>query len=85
MSRFHVRMAAILWIAGTLLGCGSSLVNPLALPNRLYLFDENGQARYLEDLEEIANDPGLTDEEKKQQFRNLGIEDERLAEALLDL
>jgi hypothetical protein len=83
MSRFQVRMAAMLLIAGTLLGCGSSIMNPLSLPNRLY--GKDGQVLYLDDLEDIANDPALTDEEKKQAFRELGIEDERLVEALLDL
>jgi hypothetical protein len=83
MSRAHVRLTAILWIAGTLLGCGSSIMNPLTVPNRLY--GKDGQVLYLDDLEDIANDAGLSDEEKKQAFRELGIEDERLVEALLDL
>ncbi|UCF33245.1 MAG: hypothetical protein JSV78_13020 [Phycisphaerales bacterium] len=83
MSSFHVRIAAILCIAGTLLGCGSSIMNPLSLPNRLY--GKDGQVFYLDDLEDIANDPTLTEEQKKQAFRDLGIQDERLVEALLDL
>lgn len=52
-------------------------------PNRLV--GANGQLFTVEDLEMIANDAQLTEEEKRAQFRALGIEDEKLIEALLDL
>lgn len=52
-------------------------------PNRLVGAD--GQEFVLEDLEEIANDPQLTTEQRRQAFRDLGIEDEELIDALLNL
>ena len=52
-------------------------------PNRLIGAD--GQRFVLDDLREIANDDSLTEDEKIDAFRELGIEDEKLIEALLDL
>jgi hypothetical protein len=52
-------------------------------PNRLVGAD--GQLFTVEDLEDIANDSSLTDDEKRDQFRALGIEDEKLINALLEL
>jgi len=46
---------------------------------------EDGQIYVLDDLEDIANDPDLTDDEKREAFRDLGIEDEDLITALLTL
>ena len=62
-------------------GCGMAVTTDF--PNRLVGAD--GQLFVLEDLEEIANDPNLDDEEKREAFRELGIEDEELIEALLEL
>jgi hypothetical protein len=62
-------------------GCG--LNQSSDYPHRLIGAD--GQLFFLEDLEEIANDPDLTDDEKREQFRELGLEDEKLIEALLEL
>ena len=52
-------------------------------PNRMVGAD--GQALVLDDLGEIASDPDLSTEEKRQAFRDLGIFDEELIDALLDL
>lgn len=46
---------------------------------------DDGQIYVLDDLEEIANDPDLTEDEKREAFRDLGIEDEDLIDALLTL
>ncbi len=65
----------------SLLGCG---VNPATeFPNALLGTD--GRPLILEELEDVANDPDLTAEEKRETFRDLGIEDEKLIDALLDL
>ncbi len=52
-------------------------------PNRL--IGEDGQLFVLEDLEEIANDSRLSEDQKRAAFRDLGIEDEELIDALLEL
>ena len=44
---------------------------------------ENGQVYVLDDLEAIAADPDLTDDEKRERFNQLGIEDNDLINALL--
>ena len=62
-------------------GCGAVAVTDY--PDRLT--GAGGQEFFLEDLEEIADHPNLTDDQKREQFRELGIEDEELIEALLTL
>jgi len=63
-----------------LTGCRSGAVE---YANRLIGAD--GQLFSVEDLEAIANDSHLTVDEKRQAFRDLGIEDEELIDALLRL
>lgn len=75
------RFALALCIFLTLTSCG---VTPQTdFPNRLIGAD--GQLFVLEDLEEIANDSRLSEDQKRTAFRNLGIEDEELIDALLEL
>jgi len=62
-------------------GCGAIVMTDY--PNRLIGVD--GQEFYLEDLEEIAGNGNLTDDEKRERFRNLGIQDDDLIETLLAL
>ena len=62
-------------------GCGTAVTDDFS--NRLIGAD--GQPLVLEDLETIARDPDWDDEEKRDLFRELGIEDEELIDALLDL
>ena len=62
-------------------GCGT--VASTDFSNRLVGAD--GQLFVLEDLEEIAKDPDADEEEKRDLFREMGIEDEKLIDALLDL
>lgn len=45
---------------------------------------EDGQTYVLDDLEAIADDPDLTEDEKRDAFAELGIEDEDLIDALLN-
>lgn len=44
---------------------------------------DDGQTFLLDDLEAIAADPDLTDEEKRDAFEELGVEDQDLIDALL--
>ncbi len=76
-----MRMIAALLLLVCVGGCG--VVPASDFSNRLVGAD--GQLFVVEDLEEIANDPDLTDEEKRERFRELGIEDEELIDALLTL
>jgi hypothetical protein len=46
---------------------------------------DQGESLLLDDLRNIANDPALTEDEKRDAFRALGIEDEDLIDALLTL
>ena len=61
-------------------GCRSGVVE---YANRLVGAD--GQLFSVEDLEAISSDADLTDDQKREAFRDLGIEDEELIEALLAL
>jgi len=46
---------------------------------------EEGQIYLLDDLRDIATDPDMTEEEKREAYAALGIEDEDLLAALLTL
>ena len=76
-SYFCLRCALLVLLSG----CGT--IPPTDFPNRLV--GAEGQMFVLEDLEEIAADPDLSDDQKRQAFRDLGIEDEELINALLGL
>lgn len=67
---------------GTVVICGCGVAQT-DFPQRLMGAD--GQLFTLDDLEAIANNARLTDEEKREAFRDLGIEDEELIDALLGL
>ncbi len=64
-----------------MVGCGTTV--PVEFPNRLIGAD--GQRFEVEDLTQIANDPDLDEAGKRQAFRDLGLEDEELIDALLGL
>jgi hypothetical protein len=64
-------------------GCGVFTTRKPDFPNAET--GENGEVYVLEDLRDIANDPDLTDDEKRQAFRDLGIEDEDVIDGLLTL
>jgi hypothetical protein len=64
-------------------GCGSDVLQELELPDRLIGVD--GQVFTVEDLEAISDDSSLSADQKRQAFRDLGIEDPDLIEALLNL
>ena len=62
-------------------GCGT--LSETEFANRLV--GAEGQLILLDELQEIADDSELSDDEKRELFRELGIQDEKLIEALLDL
>jgi len=64
-----------------LAGCGSGA--PTTFPHQLV--GANGQPIVLDDVESIVNDTSLSEDEKREQLRELGIEDEELIDALLTL
>jgi len=68
-------LAALLGLAW---GCGTQRTS---FPNQLHAAD--GTPIRFEDLQAIVTDNQLTDDEKRQQMRDLGIEDEQLIDALL--
>lgn len=70
-----------LLVAATLSGCGTSVSSIAA--NRLV--GATGQEFTLDELEAIAANPDLDDDGKRSAFRDLGLEDERLIDALLGL
>ncbi|UCE59339.1 MAG: hypothetical protein JSU63_18085 [Phycisphaerales bacterium] len=81
MKRFGVILIAL--ALATSAGCGINVTTDY--PDRLVLTDDAGQLVTLDDLIEIANDSYLDEDEKREAFRELGIEDEELIDALLDL
>ncbi|MGB0717374.1 MAG: hypothetical protein ACPGXK_15965 [Phycisphaerae bacterium] len=62
-------------------GCG--VPASIEFPDRL--IGSDGQLFTVEDLERIAQNDNLSTEQKEQMFRDLGIEDEQLIQALLEL
>ena len=78
-------ISAVLLALGAvaLAGCGTGITSDY--PKRLVGVD--GQFFVLEDLEDIADipDADVDDEGKRDLFRDLGIEDEELIDALLGL
>lgn len=75
-------LASVVLLLGFMIGaCGTSITPDF--PNRI--LDAQGNALVLEDLQAIVDDPGLSEDAKRQAFRDLGILDEHLIDALLDL
>jgi len=62
-------------------GCGSGA--PATFPHQLLAAD--GHAILLDDVKVIVNNTDLTDDDKRAQLRDLGLDDEKLIDALLTL
>ena len=73
--------ACLAGVSVALGSCGTSLTADFA--NQVVGVD--GKPLILDDLAQIANDASLSVEEKRQAFRDLGVEDEKLIDVLLDL
>lgn len=69
------------WWVLAAIGAGCGAQSSLNFPNRLV--GAEGRMIVLDDIVNVVEDNDLTDEEKRQQLRELGIEDEKLIEALL--
>jgi hypothetical protein len=73
-------LRSILMLAAMiLLGCGAAAITEF--PDALTAPD--GQPILLDDVDAILDDDNLSDAEKREQLRELGIEDEKLIDALL--
>lgn len=68
------------FLTGSFAGCGWP--QQTDFPNALTNAD--GQPILFDDVREILSDDDLTDDQKRQALRDLGIEDERLIEALVE-
>ena len=77
----RMRPLAIVFAAVAWGGCGNNV--PTVFPHSLLGAD--GRAIVLDDLEAIVDDDDLTDDEKRSQLRELGLQDEELIDALLTL
>ncbi len=62
-------------------GCGTAILRNYS--NRIIGAD--GQVITLNQIQRIVDDPNLDDDGRRQQIRDLGVEDEKLIEALLTL
>ncbi len=72
------------WLACSVLalaGCGGLV--PSDYPHRVV--DADGETIFLEDIQAIVDDGSLSDDEKRAQLRELGLEDEEIIVALLEL
>ena len=77
------RVGLLALLAALVVSCG---VQPTpSFPNALT--DSSGRVILLDEVEAIVNDPNpnLDDDDRRQSLRDLGIEDEKLIDALLDL
>lgn len=63
--------------------CGTDIFGPA--PATLRENGANGETLVLDELEAIARDPDLTEDQKRQRFQEMGIEDPDLIDALLEL
>jgi len=76
-----VRSGFLGLVLSVVAGCGSGA--PATFPHQLLAAD--GHAILLDDVKVIVNNNDLTDDDKRAQLRELGIEDEELIDALLTL
>ncbi len=72
---------AVLMAMTLLAGCGVLTLRPQDFSNAET--GEGGQTYTLDEVEDITENSALTDEEKRDALRELGIEDEDLIDALL--
>jgi hypothetical protein len=70
-------------IGGAALPVGCGVTAPIDFPHQLVGAD--GTRITLEQVEEIVNDPDLDEPARRNALRDLGIEDEKLIDALLTL
>ena len=71
---------AILLLSVALCGCGAG--SRTDFPHALT--GPDGEVILLDDVSDILSDPALSDDEKREALRTLGLEDERLIDALIE-
>ena len=74
-------VSLILAVAAAVPGCGFSL--PTNFPNSVIGAD--GRPIVLDNVRKIVKDPDLSDDQKRQALRDLGLKDEKLINVLLGL
>ena len=62
--------------------CGCGVPARIDFPNALT--GPNGEAILFDDVSNILSDPDLSDDEKRDALRVLGLEDEKLIDALVE-
>lgn len=67
--------------AATLTGCGT----PISTDFPTAIRDANGNIITTEQVREIVDDPDLSEQDQREALRDLGIADEQLITALLEL
>ena len=78
MSKYKALLPAGVWLCAAMIGCGNT--------SRIYptqILRPDGSPIYVEDLQAIIDDDTLTDPQRAQRLRDLGIEDEELIRAIL--
>lgn len=86
MMRYKKKLQSLILVATLVpLANGCGFIEGPALSNQL--FGADGRVITVADIEEIVSDPELAgnDEETRQRLRDLGIQDEKLIDALLTL
>lgn len=72
-----------LWSTILVLCCGCGTLAPVSLSQRLVGVD--GELIVVNDVKAIVDDAGLSNDQKRDALGDLGIEDEKLIDALLTL
>lgn len=88
MSEMSSRIRLMRWFIATiclLVGAGCGSLPQTDFPSAMRTAD--GQVILLDDVDSVVNDPNpnLDDDDRRQLLRDLGIEDEKLIDALLNL
>ena len=78
----HTSRSRSILLAGSLLLAGCGAAPRTDFPNALT--NQDGQVILFDDVGEILSNPELSDDQKRQALRDLGLEDERLIDALLE-
>ena len=79
--RIGVGIGAVCLACAMIAGCGFAIGS--SIPSGHRELGQEGQLLVLGDLEAIANDPELTDDQKRSRLRDLGLRDEDVIDALL--
>lgn len=79
--RLAIQLTAAILAAANLAGCG----NPVSTNFPTAIRDADGNVITTEQVREIVDDPDLSEQDQREALRDLGIADEQLITALLEL